>query len=154
RRRPRRAGRPRPPAGHVPQPLRSGSPPRRRPDESAEVQRRGDARRGARGVQPRRAEPERVPVPGLNPRALLMPPSAKPRKPVENWEQVRDEWVTAVDRFMTEVEGWARKQEWATLRDPKTIDEDRIGAYTVPRLLVHAIFGRFLFDPVCRFVVG
>jgi hypothetical protein len=83
-----------------------------------------------------------------------MPPSAKPRKPVANWEQVRDEWVTAVDRFMTEVEGWARKQEWATLRDPKTIDEDRIGAYTVPRLLIHAIFGRFLFDPVCRFVVG
>ncbi|MEO6808302.1 MAG: hypothetical protein ABI353_04235, partial [Isosphaeraceae bacterium] len=34
------------------------------------------------------------------------------------------------------------------------ITELDLGSYTVPRLLIHAIFGRLLLDPVARFVPG
>jgi hypothetical protein len=39
-------------------------------------------------------------------------------------------------------------------RDEKTIREDRLGQYTVPRLLMHATTGRLLLDPVARYVPG
>ncbi len=77
-----------------------------------------------------------------------------PKKPVENWEQVRDEWVGTVERFMSEAESWAKKHDWGTRRETKRIVEDRLGPYEVPRLLVHGTFGRVLLDPVARFVVG
>jgi hypothetical protein len=77
-----------------------------------------------------------------------------PWNPVENWEQVRDEWIGAVERFMAAVEAWAAKHEWGTRRDPKRIEESRLGPYVLSRLLVHAVFGRFVLDPVCRYVAG
>jgi hypothetical protein len=83
-----------------------------------------------------------------------MASQTSPKKPVDNWEHVRDEWVADVEQFVAQVEIWAHKQDWGTLRDLKTIEEDRLGSYTVPRLLVHPIFGRFVFSPVCRFVGG
>lgn len=81
---------------------------------------------------------------------------ALPKTPIENWEQVRDEWISAVDQLLRDAEQWSRKQDWATRRDPKTITEDEngIGVYTVPRLLIHTIDGRLLLDPIARFVVG
>jgi hypothetical protein len=87
-------------------------------------------------------------------REAMMSVPTLPKKPVENWEQVRDEWVEAVEKLITEAEGWARRREWTTKRDAKRVEEDRLGPYTVPRLLVHAVFGRFVLDPVCRFVPG
>lgn len=83
-----------------------------------------------------------------------MEPITLPTRPVENWEAVRDEWVAAVEQLISEAETWAARQDWGTLREPKTITEDGIGSYTVPRLLVHAIFGRVLLDPADRFVGG
>ncbi len=83
-----------------------------------------------------------------------MASSTLPVKPVENWEQVRDEWIAAVDALLRDAEAWSRKQDWAVRRDPKTITEDRLGQYTVPRLLIHGVEGRLLLDPVARFVVG
>ena len=78
--------------------------------------------------------------------------SASPKRPVENWEQVRDEWVTAVEQLIRETETWSQAQGWATRREPKTATEDRLGAYTVPRLLIHAPDGRLLLDPIARYV--
>src|SRR5262245_34097331 len=49
-----------------------------------------------------------------------------PRRPVENWEVVRDEWVAAVERIIDDAEAWAREQPWFVHRDRKTITEDRI----------------------------
>ncbi len=84
-----------------------------------------------------------------------MASSTLPKKSVDNWEQVRDEWVADVERFIAEVEGWVAKREWwGTLREEKEIEEDGLGTYTVPRLLVHAPFGRFVLDPECRDVHG
>lgn len=83
-----------------------------------------------------------------------MTPSTLPTKPVDNWETVRDEWLTTLEQFFAEVEGWAKKQDWATLRTPKTLTETRLGSYTTSRLLVHSIEGRLVFDPMARFVAG
>ena len=33
--------------------------------------------------------------------------STLPRRPVENWEAVRDEWVAAVERIADDAEAWA-----------------------------------------------
>ena len=75
-------------------------------------------------------------------------------KAVENWEGVRDEWVAAVEQLVGDAEGWAHKHDWAVRREPKIIQEDRLGQYTVPRLLIHATAGRLLLDPVARYVPG
>jgi hypothetical protein len=83
-----------------------------------------------------------------------MDQSAPPTKPVKNWEQVRDEWVAAVEQLVGETEAWAQAQGWATRRDPKTATEYRLGAYTVPQLLIHAPAGRLILDPIARYVPG
>jgi hypothetical protein len=77
-----------------------------------------------------------------------------PTKPVENWDAFRDDWLAALDCFFTEVETWAKKQDWATLRSAKTITESGLGSYTTSRLLVHLLEGRLVFDPLARFVYG
>jgi hypothetical protein len=83
-----------------------------------------------------------------------MSPSTLPTKPAENWEKVRDEWLAAVEQLVQDVEAWACKREWAVRRDVKTITEDRLGSYTVPRTLIHTPAGRLLLDPVARYVQG
>jgi hypothetical protein len=77
-----------------------------------------------------------------------------PTKAVDNWEGVRDEWVAAVEQLVGEAEVWAHTRDWAVRREAKTIREDRLGQYTVPRLLIHATAGRLLLDPVARYVPG
>ena len=83
-----------------------------------------------------------------------MSTSTLPTKLMDNWEQVRDDWVAEVERFIAEVETWCKRQDWACRRDIKTIVESEVGAYVVPQLLVQDTFGRLLFDPYARFVVG
>ena len=77
-----------------------------------------------------------------------------PTRAVDNWEGIRDEWVASGKQLVGDAEAWARKQDWAVRRDAKTIQEDRLGQYTVPRLLIHATAGRLLLDPVARYVPG
>lgn len=83
-----------------------------------------------------------------------MSSSTLPTTPVDNWEKVRDEWIAAVGDFMDETETWAKRQGWGVLREPKVIKEDDIGTYSVPRMLLHDLFGRVVLDPVARFVMG
>src|SRR6478672_10880470 len=66
----------------------------------------------------------------------LMQVSTLPRRPVENWEAERDEWVAAVERIVDDAESWAREQPWFVHRDRKTITEDRIGSYEVAVLMI------------------
>lgn len=86
--------------------------------------------------------------------SFVMSTSTLPKNPVENWQQVRDEWVAAVEQLIGETETWAKSQDWGTLRESKTITEDRLGTYTVPRLLVHNMNGRVLIEAYARFVPG
>jgi hypothetical protein len=77
-----------------------------------------------------------------------------PRRPVENREAERDEWVAAVEQLISDAETWAMGQNWFVHRGPKTITESRIGTYEVPVLLIQAPAGRFVIDPIARYVIG
>jgi hypothetical protein len=77
-----------------------------------------------------------------------------PRKPAEDWEAERDEWIAAVEQVVSDAEAWATEQNWFVHRGPKTITESRIGTYEVPVLLIQAPAGRFVIDPIARYVIG
>ncbi len=77
-----------------------------------------------------------------------------PRRPVENWEAVRDEWVTAVERIAGDVELSAREQQWLVHRGAKPITEDRIGSYEVPLLTIQTFAAHLILDPIARYVGG
>lgn len=83
-----------------------------------------------------------------------MPETVLPRQPVDNWEKIRDDWIAEINRLFHEVEVWSERQGWATLRDDRTITEDRLGSYRVPVLLVHTMQGRVLLSPIVRYVFG
>jgi hypothetical protein len=55
----------------------------------------------------------------------------------EDWQQVRDEWIGAVEKLVEDAENWSKKQSWAVRRDMKSLTEESLGTYTVPRLLIH-----------------
>jgi hypothetical protein len=77
-----------------------------------------------------------------------------PRHPVEDGDAQRDEWVAAVEQVVSEAEAWATEQHWFVHRGPKTITEPSIGSYEVPTLLIQAPAGRFVIDPIARYVIG
>lgn len=83
-----------------------------------------------------------------------MPETVLPRKPVENWEQIRDEWIAEIDHLFRDAERWSTSRGWMTLREERTITEDRLGSYQVPVLLIHTPQGRLLLTPEARYVVG
>lgn len=77
-----------------------------------------------------------------------------PRKPVDDWEAKRDEWVAAIEGLFAEVEAWARKEEWLVQRTRKTVDEDRLGSYEVPVLTLQTPTGPVILDPIARYIIG
>jgi hypothetical protein len=83
-----------------------------------------------------------------------MADTMQPPKAVENWQQVRDDWVAELNRVIAEAEEWAHQRGWGTLRDDRTIRENEIGSYRVPVLLIHTMKGRVLITPEARFVFG
>lgn len=79
---------------------------------------------------------------------------SQPRQPVQDWEAKVEAWVSEVDSILAQASHWAESRGWGTKIDSKTLSEEMIGTYEVPRLLVHSPEARFLFDPIARFVVG
>jgi hypothetical protein len=77
-----------------------------------------------------------------------------PKKPVENWEQVRDEWVRAVEQLVTDVEGWCKANDWPTRRIQKRLEDSRIGEYCAPALLIQVDLVKLMLEPVARFTPG
>ena len=77
-----------------------------------------------------------------------------PRSPVENWEQIRDEWIQTVDVVLSHVEGWCQAEGWLVHRETKDIEEDRLGHYHIGVLLIDTPAGRLHLDPISRFIVG
>jgi hypothetical protein len=83
-----------------------------------------------------------------------MPELKLPKKPVENWERVRDEWVRAVEHLVSDVEGWCREKDWPTRRINKRLEDTRIGEYVVPALLIQVDLVKLLLEPVARYAPG
>ncbi|HWE35724.1 MAG TPA: hypothetical protein VG406_04065 [Isosphaeraceae bacterium] len=83
-----------------------------------------------------------------------MPVTTPPRRPVENWEARRDEWIADVTRIVDDVEAWASEQDWLVHRHPKTLTDDSIGSYEVPMLMIRTPNAPLVLDPLARDVVG
>lgn len=77
-----------------------------------------------------------------------------PKKPIPNWEQVRDEWVARVTALVDLVEGWAKELGWATRRVPKRIEDDEVGTHQVPALQMQEGTTRLLLEPLGRTGIG
>jgi hypothetical protein len=77
-----------------------------------------------------------------------------PRKPIPDWEAVRDEWVRTVEALVTAVERWCKANDWPTRRIDKRIEESKIGEYVVPALLIQADLVKLMLEPAARFVTG
>ena len=60
----------------------------------------------------------------------------EPKKPIADWEAVRDEWVRAVEQLVGDVEGWCKANDWPTRRIQKRLEDSRIGEYFAPALLI------------------
>jgi hypothetical protein len=80
--------------------------------------------------------------------------STLPRRPVENWEAERDEWVGAVERIADDAEAWVREQGWLAHREYKTLTEDQIGSYEVPVLTIQTFTAHLILDPIARYIMG
>ncbi|MFO0825546.1 MAG: hypothetical protein U0792_20900 [Gemmataceae bacterium] len=77
-----------------------------------------------------------------------------PTKPVENWEQVRDEWIRAVNDLVGNVERWCRARDWPTRRIEKRMEDRKLGEYIVPALVIQVDLVKLMLEPVARFVPG
>lgn len=77
-----------------------------------------------------------------------------PKKPIADWEAVRDEWVRAVEQLVSEVEGWCRANDWPTRRIEKHVEEHPIGEYIVPALIFQVDLAKLMLEPGARFVTG
>jgi hypothetical protein len=77
-----------------------------------------------------------------------------PKKPIADWEKVRDEWVRAVEQLIADVEGWCKANDWPTRRIEKHIEESKIGEYVVPALVIQVDLVKLMLEPGARFVSG
>lgn len=77
-----------------------------------------------------------------------------PKKPLPDWEAVRDEWVRDVNALVDQVEAWCRAKDWPTRRIDKRIEESKIGEYVVPALLFQVDLLKLMLEPGARFAGG
>jgi hypothetical protein len=83
-----------------------------------------------------------------------MPELKLPTKPVENWEQVRDDWSRAVVELIGNVEKWCKARDWPTRRIEKRMEDRKLGEYRVPALLIQIDLVKLMLEPIARFVPG
>ncbi len=67
---------------------------------------------------------------------------------------IREEWLERLDRLVRDVEEWARSLDWATRRIDKSMNDETIGAYRAPGLLMQREFTRIILDPISRKTPG
>jgi hypothetical protein len=76
----------------------------------------------------------------------------------EQWDEIRKEWITEVNRLFDEVEGWLHK--WtgkgylAVRRSSITLSEEHLGDYEIPQLELIAGPERIVLEPLGRHILG
>ena len=77
---------------------------------------------------------------------------------VESDMALRDEWLTAIEKLNMDVSEWiAELPGWSVTHEPdKEIQEERLGAYTVPvlRILSDSPDGELVLEPMARMTRG
>lgn len=69
-------------------------------------------------------------------------------------DQERADWIAAVRELAEAVRQWSTEAGWAVTMVPKSIEEQRLGSYEVPQLVVTTPQGHFCVEPVARDVFG
>ncbi len=68
--------------------------------------------------------------------------------------RVRDEWLARLTALVDQVEAWGRELDWATRRIEKPMEDEDIGPYSAPGLLLQKEFTRVLLEPIDRAAPG
>jgi hypothetical protein len=65
------------------------------------------------------------------------------------------EWMDALSQFMHQAETWALARDWGVKRDTIAKEEEILGSYDAPRLLIHTLDNkRFFLEPTGRNIVA
>lgn len=71
-----------------------------------------------------------------------------------DWERRRDDWLARLRDLMDAIKSWAEQRRWFVDEQEKTIEEDRVGRYTVPTLFIQAPSGKIHVEPIGCDIVG
>ena len=71
-----------------------------------------------------------------------------------DWTSKRQAWVRLVNDLCRTIKRWAHKKDWSVSEEQKTIEEEHMGRYTVPSLIIQTPFARIHIDPVGRDIIG
>lgn len=69
-------------------------------------------------------------------------------------EKLRRQWIARVGRLVDQIERWASKEQWATARAERSVNESLLGEYVVPVLRVRLSVGEVHVIPVALQVIG
>lgn len=75
-------------------------------------------------------------------------------KESKKYRAMKSEWLDAVNQLVVQIEGWAKKQGWASHRGTLSISEPGLGTYEVPMLTVEIPGGEVYVKPIARVVGG
>jgi len=71
-----------------------------------------------------------------------------------DWVTKKQDWVRVVKTLCGTIERWAERQGWTVSSEEKTVEEQGLGRYTVPALLIHTPTTTVRIDPVGRNIIG
>ena len=66
----------------------------------------------------------------------------------------KEQWIDDVRRLTDKVEQWCQDEKWFVERKEKTLDEKRIGVYSLPELFIRTDQGKLVVDPIGLDIVG
>ena len=59
----------------------------------------------------------------------------------KNMKQEREDWIQATNRLFDQITEWVAAKNWTVQRQPRTINEEKVGAYTVFDAVISAPTG-------------
>ena len=71
-----------------------------------------------------------------------------------DWDRERADWISAVRALTDSIHQWAEEQRWTVTWWDKAIEEQHLGKYAVPQLVVTTPHGHLAVEPVARDVLG
>ncbi len=68
-------------------------------------------------------------------------------------DTTRARWLALLDELFHDIASWSEEQEWLVHRDTKKLEEP-FGTYQAPYLAIRTPQGRFVVNPIARFVMA
>lgn len=69
-------------------------------------------------------------------------------------DKERLNWINEIEGLLSDIESWAKGENWLTARQDKELREEDLGPYVTTELKISSPKGILLVEPVARFVVG